>query len=158
MGNFYTDTILKDPRYRLATRCADPTLLEPVTRAVCLAILEQLGPGWMLWETMRSPSRQRELYKAGTTDLQNLGVHAFGLAFDIIRNDTPGKKKPTPSWLGDFSPLIQLALPMGMVCGLKRKNGTIDYPHVQRIRVRDQRELFTGAWYPDPGYTAKQGV
>ena len=156
MGNFYTDVIQKHPAYKKKDRYAGLDLLEPVTRAHAEAILAELGPGWMLYETMRSPERQADLFARGTTDLQKIGVHAFGLAFDIVRNDAPEGKKPRPSWQGNFSPVVQAAIKRGLVAGLKRKNGTIDYPHVQRIRVIDQTRLFRGEWYPDDSYVARE--
>jgi len=155
MGNFWTDVIQRDSRYRRVERCADPEFLEPVTRAHALALLAELGPGWMLYETMRSPLRQRALFARGATDLRELGVHATGLAFDIVRNDAPPGKKPHPSWRGDFSPLVQAAIARGLVAGLRRKNGTLELTHVQRVHVRDQKRLLAGEWYPDGDYVAK---
>lgn len=155
MGNFYEDVIKKHPAYKKKDRYAGLDLLEPVTRAHAASILAELGPEFMLWETMRSPARQADLFARGTTDLQKIGVHAFGLAFDIVRNDAKPGKKPVPTWLGNFSPIVQAALSRGLVAGLKRKGGSIDYPHIQRIRVLDQWKLFNGSWYPDASYEAR---
>ncbi len=39
MGNFYTDAISRDTRFRLATRVCDASLLEPATRQLVAAIV-----------------------------------------------------------------------------------------------------------------------
>lgn len=155
-GNFHLDVLRKSKLWLSAAKCADLEMLEPVTRAHAQEILKLLGPGWMMYETFRSPARQRELFERKATDLRDVGVHAYGLAFDIVRNEADPGKKPMPSWHGDFSPLIQCAIERGLVAGLKRKNGTIDAAHVQRIRVADQKRLFAGTWYPCDFYEATE--
>jgi len=158
VGNFFVDVIQKHPAYKKKDRYAGLDLLEPVTRAHAEAILAELGPEWMLWETFRSKERQADLFSRGTTDLQRVGVHHYGLAFDIIRNDAKPGKRPVPTWLGNFSPLVQAAVSRGLVAGLKRKSGKVDFPHVQRIRVLDQWKLFNGTWYPGADYEARLAV
>jgi hypothetical protein len=57
MGNFFTDTIRTDSRYRNSGRVQDRTLLEPITRKAVLAIIEDaqaLGIALMVFETFRS--------------------------------------------------------------------------------------------------------
>jgi hypothetical protein len=156
--SFYTEVIQKHPAYKKKERCASLDLLEPVTRAHAEAILAELGPEWMLYETFRSKERQSNLFSLGTTDLQRVGVHHYGLAFDIVRNDAKPGKKPIPTWLGNFSPLVQAAVARGLVAGLRRKSGSVDFPHVQRIRVLDQKKLFDGTWYPGADYEARLAV
>ena len=40
MGNFYTDVIKKDGRFKNPNRVADPNLLEPVTRNLVGTIID----------------------------------------------------------------------------------------------------------------------
>jgi hypothetical protein len=42
MGNFYTDVIMKDGRFKNPNRVADVNLLEPTTRNLVNAIIERL--------------------------------------------------------------------------------------------------------------------
>src|SRR5579862_5961696 len=100
MGNFYTDVIQKDPRFKSASRIADLALLEPVTRANVQQIIADAataGIKLMVFETYRSQARQAALYAQKATQLKTVGVHHYGLACDLVK-DVGGE----PSWKGDF--------------------------------------------------------
>lgn len=155
MGNFYTDVIQKDPHFQSPTRVADPMLLEPVTRKLVQQIIDsagQMGIEAMIFETYRSQARQQELFNNGATKLRTVGVHAYGLACDIVR--VVGGE---PSWKGDFSFLGQLAHSSGLIWGgdwgnPNIKHTFIDAVHVQRCTIARQPALFAGTWYPDDAY------
>jgi len=155
MGNFFTDVIANDPRFRSALRVADPLLLEPVTRQLVQQIVDaacNIGITVMIFETYRSQERQQELFNAGATKLRTVGVHQFGLACDIVR--VIGGE---PSWKGDFSFLGQFAHSSGLIWGgdwgdPSMKHSFIDSVHVQRCTVARQGDLFAGNFYPDNEY------
>lgn len=143
--SFYDLVIAKDARFRSADRINDPMLLEPVTREKMQAVLAALGNGWILYETYRSTTRQSQLFKAGKSKKAIVGVHHYGLAFDIV--------KAGPSWKGDFSAVGIAAQAVGLVWGGAWPS-MHDAPHCQRIKVGDQGRLFSGAWYPLADYDA----
>lgn len=155
MGNFYTDTIMKDPRFKSTKVIADPALLEPVMRARVEALLaDARAHGWevMIFETFRSQARQVQLFNAKATQLKKVGVHNYGLACDIVRQ-VAGK----PSWKGDFSFLGELARLHGLIWGGDwgtpgQVHSLVDPVHVQRCAIKDQGPLFRGEWYPDVNY------
>ena len=89
MANFYINTIRNDKRFNSEERIDDINLLEPVTRKIVQNIIEQArlnGLELMVFETYRSQQRQALLYAQGATKLQNVGVHHYGLACDIVKN------------------------------------------------------------------------
>jgi len=155
MGNFYTDVIEKDPRFDGTDRIADTALLEPSTRQRVEAIIAEAksqGIELMIYETYRSQARQLQLFKQGAARLQNVGVHHYGLACDIVKciNSEPSTK-------GDFSFLGTLAKKHGLIWGgdwgdPSEKHTFPPYVHVQRCSLKDQQALFNGDWYPDQGY------
>lgn len=156
MPNFYTDVIRKDPRFNLSTRVADPTLLEPTTRAAVSGIVADAmaqGIQLMIFETYRSQVRQELLFKQGASKLQHVGDHHWGVAADlvvVVDNE--------PTWKFDYSFLGPLAIKHGLVWGgdwaePKIKHSFVDSDHVQRILVSDQNKLFSGTWYPDDNYS-----
>jgi len=155
MSNFYTDVIKKDPRFNSPNRVSDLNLLEPVTRQLVEAIVADAkakGIEVMVYETYRSQARQTALFKRKATKLKVVGVHHFGLACDIVK-DINGD----PSWKGDFSFLGKLAHGHKLIWGGDWgepgvKHNFIDSVHVQRCRVRRQKSLFAGTWYPDDAY------
>jgi hypothetical protein len=155
MGNFYTDVIMKDPRFNSINRIADLSLLEPVTRAAVQAIIADAkaqGLDLMVFETYRSQARQAELFDQGVTQLQKVGCHGLGVAADIVKV-VNGK----PSWDGDFSFLGPLAKKHGLIWGgdwgtPDQPHSFRDYDHVQRVKVSDQQALFAGELYPDQDY------
>jgi D-alanyl-D-alanine carboxypeptidase len=155
MGNFYTDVIQKDPRFNSTNRVSDPALLEPTMRALVQQIVSsahQMGISLMIFETYRSQARQQELFNQGATKLRTVGVHAYGLACDIVK-DVGGE----PSWKGDFSFLGQLSLASGLIWGGDWGDPDIthtfvDLVHVQRCTIARQPTLFSGVWYPDSDY------
>ncbi|MCP3469929.1 DUF1906 domain-containing protein [Bradyrhizobium sp. CCGUVB1N3] len=154
-GNFYTDVIMSDPRFNSSKRIADPELLEPVTRELVQAIIDDAGANGlklMIFETYRSQARQIALFNQGATKLRQVGVHHFGLACDLVK-DINGQ----PSWKGDFSLLGSLAKHHRLIWG--GDWGTpgsvhtfIDDDHVQRASLGRQARLFSGDWYPDASY------
>ena len=154
-GNFYTDVIRKDPRFNSTECINDMNLLEPVTRAAVEAILvagKAEGLELMVFETYRSQARQKELFKQGSSQLQTVGVHHYGLACDIVKSI-----HGVPSWKGDFSFLRKLAKDQKLIWGgdwgtPAQPHTFIDDDHVQRITIAKQHGLFAGAWYPDASY------
>lgn len=159
MGNFREDVIRQDPRYTQPRRCSDVDLLEPRTRELILAVVGEArrrGTELMVYETFRSQARQRLLYDRGATRLRTVGVHAYGLACDLVR-DVGGE----PSWKGDFSLLGELARVHGLVWGGDWgnpgvKHSLVDPVHLQRVSVARQGELFRGTWYPGDDYDPRQ--
>lgn len=155
MSNFYTDVVRLDKRFNSPARCADISLLEPITRAAVINIISQAkanGTDLMVWETFRSQSRQLNLFAQGATRLSHVGVHHYGLACDLVKN-VGGE----PSWKGDFTFLLPLAEANGLISGInwgepEIKHTFIDEDHVQRCSLSKQPALFAGAWYPDDVY------
>jgi len=155
MSNFYTDVIQKDSRFTSTNRVSDPALLEPVTRQLVQAIIDQarqLGFEMMIFETYRSPQRQEMLFQQGATKLRTVGVHHYGLACDIVKQ-IGGE----PSWKGDFSFVGTLAHSAGLIWGgdwgtPNQPHSFVDQPHVQRCTIARQGALFAGAWYPTADY------
>jgi hypothetical protein len=155
MGDFYTDTVKKNPKFSSRKRVADLALLEPVTRKLVRAIIadaKEHGVELMVFETYRSTQRQTDLFNSGATQLKNVGVHHYGLACDLVR-DVNGE----PSWKGDFSLVGRLAhhhrLIWGGDWGSPNIHHTfIDPGHVQRCTIPRQANLFRGSFYPDATY------
>lgn len=158
--NFYTRTILADPRVDSTKRVRDMKLLEPVTRAKVQAILADAlahGVELMVFETYRSQARQALLFDQGATKLRKVGVHHYGLACDIVKS-IAGE----PSWKGDFSLIGQLAHAHGLIWGGDWgapgvAHSFVDAVHVQRCSVARQAALFSGTWYPDETYDPYSG-
>jgi hypothetical protein len=157
MGNFYTDILQRDPRYRSTTPIRDPALLEPVTRAAVAAIIADAkaeGVELMILETYRSRELQHLYFQRGVTELQQVGVHHFGLACDLgVVVDG------AVNWRADYSILGRLGAKHDVVWGgdwadPKDPHSFRDYDHVQRVAVVDQPKLFDGSWYPDDTYVA----
>lgn len=150
--NFYTDIIQKDPRYSSVGRCTDTSLLEPVTRAAVLAIVDaaaKLGLPVIVFETYRSEDRQLALFNSGVSKLKTVGVHHYGLACDLVR--VAGGE---PTWKVDYSFLGPLAKAQGLTWGGDwgtpgERHTFMDSDHVQRCTLADQNALFAGTWYPD---------
>lgn len=153
--SFYEDVIKRDPRFGSKQRVADLQLLEPVTRARIAAILRAAassGMTLMVWETYRSPSRQEQLFQEKKTKLRTVGVHHYGLAADLVRDE-----QGDPSWKGNFTFVGARARDHGLIWGGDwGKKGVkphfFDPYHVQRCTVARQRYLFQGSWYPDDAY------
>jgi hypothetical protein len=145
MDNFYTSVIQADPRFNSVARIADPTLLEPVTRAAVQNIIAgagQQGINLMVFETFRSQQRQLALFAQKATQLQQVGVHHYGLACDLVC--LVGGE---PSWKPDYSFLGALAAQYGLVWGGSWATFK-DMDHVQNCTVAQQPSLFAGTWYP----------
>jgi hypothetical protein len=108
VGNFYTDTIAKDPRLNSLKPVNDLALVEPLLRKLVRQIISDAaadGIKLMVFETYRSQARQSRLFAQGATQLKTVGVHHYGLACDLVK-DISG----TPSWKGDFKFLGKLVL------------------------------------------------
>ena len=154
MANFYTDVVMKDPRFHTTQAVSDIMLLEPVTRAAVQAIMAESaasGIPLIAYETYRSQERQMALFQKGVTQLRTVGVHHYGLACDLVK-DIGG-----PSWKGDFTFLRDLAKAHGLIWGgdwgfPKRPTKFVDAVHVQRCTVARQTSLFNGDWFPDDTY------
>lgn len=155
MGNFYSEVISLDARFRSSSLVDDPALLEPVTRQLVqqlLAMAQKIGIALMIYETYRSQQRQQELFNKGATKLRAVGVHHYGLACDIVRS-----VNGEPSWKGDFSFLGNLAQSCGLIWGgdwgaPQIQHHFVDSVHVQRCTVARQGDLFAGLWYPEETY------
>ena len=155
MGNFYLDVICQDPRFHSLQMCRDMNLLEPVTRAGVLAIIEDAKAEGIILEvseTYRSRELQEHDFAIGATQLKTVGVHHFGLAADFFKL-VNGKA----SWSGDWTFLCRLAERNGLVsggnwgcCAPRIRAGAFrDWDHVQRVTIEEQPKLFAGTWYPD---------
>jgi len=150
--SFYSEVIRPDARFRSTLAVRDIELLEPATRAAVQAIVEGAAAQGILLqvtETYRSQERQQQLFAEKLSQLQNVGVHHYGLAADFCK-----LVKGKASWEGDWSFLAPLCAANGMVWGGDwGEPGKIhsfhDYDHVQRCDVCRQAELFAGTWYPD---------
>ena len=155
MGNFYTDVIQQDPRFRSTKPISDMALLEPVTRAAVEAIIADAasqGIELMVFETYRSQELQEIYFERGVTQLQKVGVHHYGLAADIVK-----VVNGEPNWDGSFNFLQALANKYNLVWGgdwgaPDEPHSFRDYDHVQRCTVAAQQALFAGSWYPDENY------
>lgn len=168
MENFYTEVIQPDSRFRSTGRIADPAMLEPVTRQAVVLILAEAKAGGIeliIFETFRSQNRQSKeeeanlrLFNQGVTQLQQVGVHHYGLASDLVKSING-----EPSWDGDFSFLGQLAKKHGLIWGgdwgePDKPHSFRDVDHVQRCSVADQKRLFSGDWYPGQDYDPYGGA
>jgi hypothetical protein len=155
MGNFYTDVIKRDDRFYSIQRIDDVNLLEPVTRQLITGVLEEakhLGFDMMIFETYRSRARQQMLFYQRATQHQEVSVHHYGLACDIVK-----RVGNEPSWKGDFSFVGRLAIDAGLIWGgdwgePDRQHSFIDQPHLQRCTIARQGALFAGTWYPSGDY------
>lgn len=150
--NFYTEILQTHPLFNSASRCADPALLEPGTRAAVERIIETSSVPLMIFETYRSNQRQQALFAAHKTQLHTVGVHHYGLACDLVK-----LVNGQPSWEGSFEFMAALAKECGLISGIDwgqpdKKHTFIDADHVQRITVARQEALFDGSWYPDEDY------
>jgi hypothetical protein len=149
VGNFYTDTIKGDARFKTIKVVADMKLLEPVFRQTVESILADAkahGLNVKVFETYRSQARQTRLFNEGATTLKTVGVHHYGLSCDIVR-----VVNGQPSWKGDFSFLGEFARAYGLIWGGDWSSFNDPY-HLQRCTIKRQGSLFRGEWYPDPDY------
>ncbi len=154
--SFYTEVIQNDPRFHSVNPISDIDLLEPVTRAAVLNIVNDAkaqGQDVMVLETYRSQELQQIYYRKGVTQLSQVGVHHYGLATDIVK-----VVNGEPNWDGDFSFLKPLAEKYNLIWGgdwgfPNEPHSFRDYDHVQRILVSDQTALFNGSWYPPDDYS-----
>ncbi len=151
VSDFYTEVIAKSRAFTAIQCIRDPDLLEPVTRAAAESIVADaasLGIKLIVTETYRSRERQAMLYAQKLTQLPTVGVHAYGLAFDVCKI-----VNGSASWAGDWAFLRDLCAKHGMISGLdwglpRARHGFVDPDHVQRCRVSEQRDLFAGLYYP----------
>ena len=157
--SFYTDIIRRDPRFTSSAECRDPGLLDPHFRAVVEAIVAGAAAKGLtleIGETFRSAERQKYLFAKGVTQLCHVGVHAYGLACDLLLI-TGGKYDPLGTHYGFLAGLCAAhPCPWGPTIwggdwGEPQKPHSFrDYDHVQAIAVARQDALFDGAWYPAP--------
>lgn len=149
--SFYTDVLCNSPHFRDTAPVSALELLEPVTRAKVIQLLEDanaISIPLIVFETYRSRERQQVLFDRKATKLKEVGVHHYGLACDLVRDD-----HGQPSWKGDFSFMGRLAKRSDLVWGGDWRTFK-DVYHVQRIAVVDQPRLFSGEWYPGDDYLA----
>jgi len=139
MGNFFTDVIQRDPRYRAVPSIKDVELLEPGFRRKLddlLADAKAQGTELVITETFRSSERQQRLFAEGRTRLRKVGVHHYGLAADTV--------KRVGGYGGDWGFMAPLIARHGLYpSGLAG-----DFNHVQGVSREEQRALFAGTWYP----------
>jgi hypothetical protein len=87
-------------------------------------------------ETWRSPERQAELYKQGTTQIKTMGMHYYGVAFDVCVDSLA---------LGAYNPDIlrevgKIGKSLGLTWGGDWKT-LVDMPHFQLDKYGDQNAL-----------------
>jgi hypothetical protein len=151
MGNFFTDVIQHDPRYRSVDPVKDGTLLEPGFRekvARVVASARDRGIELVPVETFRSRERQQHLFDQGKTKLRKVGTHHYGLAVDFAK--LIGGRL---SWDGDWTFMAELAAQHGAVSGVDwgqpdQPHSFVDAGHLQGCSLAQQDALFAGAWYP----------
>jgi hypothetical protein len=156
VGNFYTDTIRKDPRFNSTVPIHDVNLLEPGTRLAVAALLaDARSKGYDLrsTETYRSATLQQLYFEKHETELRHVGAHHWGLACDfVLFVDGVYQERGE-----DYAFLAQLAPKHGLISGITWGTPKIDHPfkdwdHVQRIPVFRQDALFNGDFYPPSLY------
>lgn len=143
MGNFFTDVIQRDPRYRTTVVVRDPGLLEPGFREKVERFIadvgSQTGIELVAVETFRSRERQEKVFLSGASKLRTVGTHHYGLAVDFAKRGRGGKLTWDGPW--DFMPRVA-----------ERYGLTSLYPgdagHVQGCAIAQQPALFSGKWYP----------
>jgi hypothetical protein len=151
MGNFFTDVIQRDPRYRSVNPVKDLDLLEPGFRDKVDAIMRDAasaGTELVPVETYRSSERQEQLFAEGKTRLRKVGTHHYGLAVDFAKR-VDGRL----TWNGDWTFMVPLAATYGAVSGVDwgqphRPNSFVDAGHLQGCTLGQQQALFAGTWYP----------
>ena len=156
MGNFYTDTIEKDPRFRSTETIKDLSLLEPGMRAKVaqmIVLAHAAGHELRVGETFRSQARQTQVFNAGASQLRKVGCHGYGLACDL-QLWIGGKYDPRGQ---DYAFFEDLCRKVGLISGIdwgtpNEHHSFHDWDHVQAIPVFRQPALFAGAWYPPPSY------
>ena len=154
--SFYTDVIMKDPRFGSTNVCKDMQMLEPGMRAATLALISDAavaGHELRVMETMRSSARQTHLYNQGFTQLRTVGVHKFGLAVDLglFVNGVYQEDGEKYAFLVDFGK--KHGLVSGVDWGTPQlKHSFHDWDHLQRVPVCRQHDLFNLSWYPPETY------
>lgn len=149
MRTFYTDVIKQDIRFSSRERINDMNLLAPKFRAKVqklIALAKAEGVELIVFETYRSQHRQTMLYERKATKLKKVGVHAYGLAVDIVKGFNG--KVTSQSWAGDFSIVGRLAKKVGIKVWGGDWKGFVDSCHVQDVTVEEQKGLFAGTFYP----------
>lgn len=141
MANFFTDIIQTDRRYRTRQIVKDMDLLEPgfrekINRFMADALTE--GTDLVPVETFRSRERQEQVFRDGKSQLRTVGTHHYGLAVDFAKR-VNGKL----TWEGPWSLMPRLASKHGLTSLYPNDAG-----HIQGCTVAQQRELFSGKWYP----------
>ena len=157
MGNFYTDVLMKDPRFHSPDKCADIMLLEPGFRAKMLhfvSLAEAARHHVSILETYRSRARQLQLWTQHATELKEVGVHGYGLACDFALY-VNGVYDPKGQ---DYMSFVALAQADDVLSGINwgephEAHGFKDYDHLQGVPLFRQAALFAGTWYPTPDYS-----
>lgn len=141
MGNFFTDVIQRDPRYRTTAVVRDPDLLEPGFRERVerlTADARELGGELVIVETFRSRERQAKVFASGASRLRTVGTHHYGLAVDFAK-----RVRGRVTWDGPWDFMPQLAERYGLTSLYPGDAG-----HVQGCAIEQQPALFSGKWYP----------
>lgn len=140
-GNFFTEVIQRDKRYRSRQIVRGMDLLEPgfrekIVRLMADAVVE--GVDLVPVETFRSRERQEQVFLDGKSQLRTVGTHHYGLAVDFAK-----RIRGVLSWDGSWELMPRLAKKHGLTSLYPKDAG-----HVQGCTVAQQRELFAGKWYP----------
>lgn len=160
MGNFYTDTIQRDPRFHSVVPVHDTKLLEPVFWAMVQGFTADAhveGHVLAILETYRSRELQEHYFQTHKAQLQHVGVHHWGLAVDLVVILASGA-----DWVQkDYDFFGSLAVKHELVWGRdwgepKKRHSIVDSVHLQRITLADEAKLFSGAWYPSADYVPSE--
>ncbi len=160
--SFYTDVLMKDPRFNSTNTINDVSLLEPGTRAAVAAIIadaKAMGHDLRVGETYRSQARQHQVFMAGASHLSKVGCHGYGIAADLQLFEGGQYVKDG----GKYNFLLALCKKHGMVSGIDwghtgKHNSQPDAGHVQRVPIWRQPALFSRSWYPPTTYDPWQDV
>jgi hypothetical protein len=157
--SFYTDTIMRDPRFNSTQPVRDVNLLWPPFRAkIAAMIADAAAQGHVLrtTETYRSQALQSLYYRQGKTRLRTVGVHHYGLAVDFALYVGGVWETRGDRYYAILEPLCErYKLISGADWGFPppAAHDFNDWDHVQAITILQQPALFAGQWYPAESYT-----
>jgi peptidoglycan L-alanyl-D-glutamate endopeptidase CwlK len=124
----------------------DVNLLHPEVKSLAaqlLTVCAANGIPLKVTETYRSPERQAELYAQGYTQIKTLGMHSYGVAFDVCVND---KSNAYDKELLGAAGAAGKAL--GLVWGGDAWTTLVDMPHFEYRKWGNITELRKK--YPNP--------
>jgi hypothetical protein len=157
--SWYTDVIMKDPRFNSRTPVRDINLLWPPFRAKIAALIADAtaeGHDIRTSETYRSQALQTYYFEVThTTRLRTVGVHHYGLAVDLVLYVGGVYESRGDRYYNILEPLCEkYKLISGADWGFPPPSAHDfnDWGHVQAIPVLQQGPLFAGHWYPSNDY------